>query len=200
LNPVFNRVLSFPLRPAFRRPTPAVFLDRDGTLVKEKDYLSRPEQVRVFRRVPAALRLLRKSGYALVVISNQSGLGRGYFTQNDLKRVNARLLKDLRRRGARLDALYFCPHHPRRTCPCRKPKPAMIQRAARDLRLDLRRSYMVGDNAKDIHIGRRLNLGTVRVLTGYGKTLAKRAPAHHTGKDLYDAARWILRQPPHASA
>lgn len=172
----------------------AVFLDRDGTLVEERHYISRPSQLRLFKRVPRALALLRRAGFKLVLVSNQSGVGRGYFDLKALALVNARLRFLLRRGNARLDAVYFCPHAPSARCSCRKPKPGLVYRAVRDMNLDLRRSFMVGDNLKDVQLGRRLRIPSVLVLTGYGRGVARAAKADFTARDLLSAARWILRQ------
>jgi len=170
---------------------PAVFLDRDGTLIREVGYLARPEQVELLPDTPAALKQLQACGYRLIVVSNQSGVARGYFTESDVQAVHHHLQKLLERNGVYLDALYYCPHHPegkvaayRKECRCRKPAPGMIEQACRDLNIDLSRSAVIGDKASDILLGRQLGLMTILVLTGYGKeTLRKMGGENRTQPD-----------------
>ena len=154
-------------------PSPAVFLDRDGTLMKDVEYCRDPARVAVFPGVSAALGRLRVGGYRLVMISNQSGIGRGYFTEDDYGRVQAELFRQLAHAG-RLDAAYHCPEQPEGASDRRKPGPGMIHEAAADLGLDLARSWMIGDSRVDVEAARRAGLvGTIFVLTG-------KAPGEHT--------------------
>jgi histidinol-phosphate phosphatase family protein len=171
----------------------AVFLDRDGTLVRDRDYLSDPRDLSFFKRVPAALRLLKGAGFLLIVTSNQSGVGRGYFTEEDLRRVDRRMKEALAAKGAALDAAYYCPHAPAAGCACRKPGVGMLRRAARERRVDLKKSYVVGDSPRDLQMGHRLGLKAALVLTGYGRRHRKKAGADRVSKDLWDAARWIVK-------
>ena len=137
---------------------PAVFLDRDGTINEETGYLSDPGQVTLLPGAAEALVRLEKAGFRLVVVTNQSGIARGYFTEADLGAVNGALDRQLRGMGAVIDAYYFCPHHPaygeKKDCDCRKPKPGMAKRAARELGIDLVKSYFVGDKCSDVEMGR----------------------------------------------
>lgn len=175
----------------------AVFVDRDGVLIREVNYLKRPEQVQVLKGSAEAVKALRKAGFKVVVITNQSGVGRGYFTLADLKAAHARLAADLKKRGAELDGLYFCPHVPDAGCACRKPKTLMLRRAARDLKLDLRRSFFVGDTTTDVATALAAGCTPVLVRTGKGGRDGK-----HPGKpaivkrNLATAARWILSNYP----
>ena len=147
-------------------PSPAVFLDRDGTLMTDVEYCGDPARVAVFPGAAAALGRLRTRGYRLVMVSNQSGIGRGYFTEEDFLRVQAELFRQLGDAG-RLDAAYHCPERPEGASERRKPGPGMIHEAAADLELDLARSWMVGDSRADVEAGRRAGLaGTIFVLTG----------------------------------
>jgi D-glycero-D-manno-heptose 1,7-bisphosphate phosphatase len=132
---------------------PAVFLDRDGTLIDDVGYISDPQDVRLVPGAADALRALRNAGFRLVVISNQSGLGRGDVTQEQADSVHERFLDELQRAGARIDAAYYCPHSPDEGCRCRKPLPGLILDAAGDLGLDLERSVMVGNSHVDISAG-----------------------------------------------
>lgn len=183
-----------------RTRRPVVFLDRDGTLIHDRPgyYLARPEEVRLYRGVPEALRLLRRAGYALVVVSNQSGLARGVLDETMLERVHARLKSLLRRGGARLDGIYYCPHHPDDGCRCRKPQPTLARRAARDLSLDLEGSFVVGDKRADVDLGRRLGATTIHLLTGHGRHQRRSHGAglrpDRTCRTLLEAARWILKR------
>ena len=149
---------------------PAVFLDRDGTLIEDPGYLGDPRQVVVLAGVPAALRRLREAGYALVVVSNQAGVARGLFTEDDVRAVNARLSELLAGNGAVVDAWYWCVHHPELTgpCACRKPGTELLERAARDLDLELPASWMVGDHPSDVEAGVRAGGRGILVLTGHG--------------------------------
>lgn len=154
---------------------PAVFLDRDGTIIREAEYLADPAAVEVLPGAVLGLRTLRVAGYALVVISNQSGVARGYFDEATVRAVNARMETLLAAGHVRPDAVYYCPHHPQgrvpdytRECECRKPGPGMLQAAARDLDLDLAASWVVGDKGSDIELGKRHGLRAALVLTGYG--------------------------------
>lgn len=177
-----------------------VFLDRDGTLIHDRPgfYLSHPAQIRFYRGTFEALRRLRRAGYALVIVSNQSGLARGYLDEKMLGRVHARLKAGLRRRGARLDGIYYCPHGPADGCACRKPKPTLALRASEDLGLTLTGSFIVGDKRADVDLGRALGLTTVHLLTGHGRDQMSRhgrgLQPHRTCRNILEAAKWILRR------
>jgi len=155
---------------------PAAFLDRDGTLLDELGYLGDPDGVRLLPGVAAALVRLRRAGVATVVVTNQSGIARGYFDERAYARVQARVDSLLAAGGALLDGSYHCPHHPelgeppwRRQCECRKPAPGMILQAARELGLDLERSFVVGDALRDLEAGRRAGVPHLYlVATGKG--------------------------------
>lgn len=181
------------------RRAPAVFLDRDGTLNWDRAgfYVSRPEHMRVYRRAPAALRLLRAAGFKLVVVSNQSGIGRGYLDEPMLRRIHARLKARLARGGARLDAIYYCTHHPDRRCSCRKPLPTLARRAARRLGLSIPGSFVVGDKPADIGLARALGVPGVLLLSGQGRRSLRKLGGlkpDAVRRDVLGAARWILRR------
>ena len=154
------------LQPATRR---YVVLDRDGTLNVEKTYLSDPEELELLPGVTAGLKLLQTHGFGLVVLSNQSGIGRGILSREIVEKIHLRLRELLQREGVNLESIYYCPHTPEQNCACRKPSPAMIHQAAKDLNFDPQESFVVGDKCSDIEMGRRVNAVTVLVLTGYGK-------------------------------
>ncbi len=194
---------------------PAVFLDRDGTLVREVDYLRTVAQLRLLPGAADAIRRLNQAGFAVVLATNQSGIARGILTEGELQAINDELQRRLAARGARLDAIYYCPHHPeapvaayRKRCRCRKPAPGLLLRAARDLDLDLSRSFAVGDSARDVQAGARAGCRTILVRTGYGaRTEADWAAvprrvgrgltvvqAETVTDDLPAAVGWILSQ------
>jgi D-glycero-D-manno-heptose 1,7-bisphosphate phosphatase len=145
---------------------PAVFLDRDGTLMRDVDYCGDPNNVEVFPQASAALRRLKEAGFKLIVVTNQSGIGRGYFTEADYGKVEAEFNRQIG--DGMIDASYYCPDLPGTASIRRKPGPGMIFEAQRDLHLDLRRSFLVGDKASDIGCGRNASVRTILVQTGYG--------------------------------
>jgi D-glycero-D-manno-heptose 1,7-bisphosphate phosphatase len=152
---------------------PAVFLDRDGTLVYPRHYPTRPEELVLYDGLPARLRRLQEEGYLLVVVTNQSGLARGLFTEADLARMHSSLRERLLAHGVWIDAIYHCPHHPdgrvphlATECECRKPKPGMLVQAASDLGIDLATSWFVGDILDDVEAGNRAGCQTVLVDLG----------------------------------
>ena len=179
------------LEPARRRP--AVYFDRDGTLMEDVDYCADPTRVSVYADAPAALARLKARGYVLVMATNQSGIGRGFFTEEDFQRVQAECLRQLE--PALLDACYHCPEAPEGASDRRKPGPDMLLEGAREHGLDLARSYMVGDNWTDVECGRRAGVAaTVLVLTGKGREQSGRCRPDHVAAGLTQAADWILAQ------
>ncbi|HEY8485251.1 MAG TPA: HAD-IIIA family hydrolase [Longimicrobiales bacterium] len=157
---------------------PAIFLDRDGTLIQERNYLADPELVELIPGAAQALRALAEAGYALVLVTNQSGIARGYIRPEEYQAVQDRLHALLAAEGVRLDGVYCCPHHPEITgpCECRKPAPGLFRQAAAELRLDLRASYYVGDRLRDVLPARVLGGTGILVRTGYGAQEADAAP------------------------
>jgi D-glycero-D-manno-heptose 1,7-bisphosphate phosphatase len=186
---------------------PAVFFDRDGTLIREANYLADPERVVLLPGAAEGLKRLAAAGYWAVVVSNQSGVARGYFSEVDILKVNMRMRELLAEQGAQLDGIYYCPHHTEgkneayvKDCDCRKPRPGLVHKAQRDLDIDLARSWVVGDKASDIELAKQAGLRSILVLSGYGE--AAREEADSTGQtpdfiaaDLLEAAGHILRQP-----
>ncbi|MBI5236476.1 MAG: HAD family hydrolase [Deltaproteobacteria bacterium] len=176
-----------------------VFLDRDGTINVDTGYVSNPDTLELIPGAGRAIRRLNDAGVKVVVVSNQSGVGRGMFTGADVEAVNDRLAALLRvDAGARIDAVYFCPHHPDDNCPCRKPMTLLAQRAVAEHGIELSRAYVVGDKASDVWLGRNLNVKTVLVLTGDGKKeLSKLNPApDFVADDLSGAVDMILADLP----
>lgn len=153
------------------RIRPAVFLDRDGTIIEERDYLSDPSGVVLLPGVVEALRLLAAADFLLIVVTNQSGIARGLYSLEDYHAVAKRVGEKLARAGVRLDSTYFCPHHPDFSgpCECRKPAVGMYRQAARELGADLQGSYFVGDRAKDVAPAAELGGQGILVRSGYGR-------------------------------
>ncbi len=184
-----------------RVPRPAVFVDRDGTLVVERGYLSDPADLELLPGAAPALRQLRAAGLPVIVISNQSGVGRGYFSLGRVYEAMAELRARLRAEGVELDGIYFCPHRPEDGCACRKPGTLLLERAAEDHRLSLRASFMIGDKRLDVETAHRAGAGGVLVRSGYGveeERAASGGPGasepDFVGDDLEAAAAWILAQ------
>jgi D-glycero-D-manno-heptose 1,7-bisphosphate phosphatase len=144
--------------------SPAVFVDRDGTIMENVDYCSDPKQVRIFPGVPEALRRLKSNAFKLIIITNQSGIGRGFFTNEQYRAVEAEVLRQLG--DGLIDACYFCPDVPGQHSSCRKPAPGMILQATREHRIDLSRSFFIGDKEIDAECGRNAGVRTIRVQTG----------------------------------
>lgn len=164
---------------------PAVFLDRDGTIMRDVDYCGDPARVEVFPGATDALRRLKANGYKLIIVTNQSGIARNYFSEADYRAVELEFVRQLG--DGLIDASYYCPDLPDTNSPRRKPAPGMIFEAQRDHRLDLARSYFIGDKASDIECGRNAGVRTILVQTGYG--------AH----EIDCRTDWIARDLAHAA-
>jgi D-glycero-D-manno-heptose 1,7-bisphosphate phosphatase len=154
----------------------AVFIDRDGTISEEVGYINHPSRFRVFPYAADAINRLHESGWLAVLVTNQAGVARGYFSEDMITTVHSHLEQELARQGAHLDAIYYCAHHPsvgeppyRFDCDCRKPKPGLILRAAQELDIDLNRSWMIGDRYSDIELAHNAGVKSAFVLSGYGR-------------------------------
>ncbi len=178
----------------------AVFLDRDGTINEEVGYLSKLEQLKLLPRSAAAIRMLNQRGIPVIVVTNQSGVARGYFGEDFVQALHDCLQRQLNSEDAHIDAFYYCPHHPvegldpyRRVCACRKPEAGMLLQASRELRIDLSRSYMVGDVMKDVRAGKKAGTKGILVLTGYGvnEQIQEDSP-DYLAIDLLAAVEWII--------
>jgi D-glycero-D-manno-heptose 1,7-bisphosphate phosphatase len=180
-------------------------MDRDGTLSEEVGYVNHLSRYRLLPNSLEAIRLANAAGFLVVVTTNQAGVARGYFSEDLVHQVHGRLRTWVEEGGGRIDAVYYCPHHPkegeppyRAECDCRKPRPGMILRAAREHRIDLPASYVVGDSWIDIEAGAAAGVPGVLVLTGYGRGLLEhqrdrlRVPPAHVAEDVLEAARWIV--------
>lgn len=184
---------------------PAVILDRDGTLIEEAGYLDRLERLVFYPYTVDAVRLLNQAGFVVVVATNQSGIARGIVEEEFVHQAHEHISDRLAAGGARVDGYYFCPHHPegaraeyRTTCECRKPAPGLLLRAARELEIDLSRSFAVGDRWQDLDVGTAVGARGLLVRTGYGRiteALPRPGAAPAAVVDnLIEAVTWILRQ------
>ena len=179
---------------------PAVFLDRDGTIAEEVGYLNHASRFRMFPFVAGAIHRLNEAGLPVIVVTNQSGVSRGYFPESLVHTVNKLMTQQLAEAGARIDAIYYCPHTSAENCNCRKPKTGMLDRAAQEHALDPQRSFVVGDRYGDMQLARNAQARAILVRTGYGEgELAWQAAnwpvqPDFVAEDLRQAADWILRQ------
>ena len=185
----------------------AVFFDRDGTIIKEVGYLSRLEDMELLPGAGKAIRFLNQKGIMTIVVTNQSGVARGLFSEDLVRKVHAQLQKALQQEGAFLNRLYYCPHHPehgdekyRKDCFCRKPNIGMLQKAARDMNIDLGRSYLIGDTMKDVETAGNGGMKGIIVLSGYGKEEVKKIESRNPKKnpvyvasDLLMAVQWVTK-------
>ena len=184
---------------------PAVFLDRDGTINEQMGYINHISRFVMLPRAAAGIRLLNEQGIPVVVVSNQSGLARGYFPESLLTAVHEEMHRLLALEGARIDGLYICPHHPeakeerfRLVCNCRKPNTGLLEQAAVDMGLDLQRSYVIGDRWSDLRCGAAVGAATILVLTGYGRGDAcyigpgQAVQPDYVAENLEAAVGWIL--------
>ncbi len=183
---------------------PAVFLDRDGTLIEERGYLDRLDLLEFYSFTTDAVRLLNRAGYATVVVTHQGGIGRGIIDEPFLRQVHEAIDERLAAGNARIDRYYFCPHHPeavipelRIKCSCRKPASGMIEQACRELSIDAQRSFTIGDRRLDVGAGRHAGTRTILVRTGHGahEEAMPRGNAHPDAilNNVMEAVGWILR-------
>src|SRR3990172_8073616 len=186
----------------------AVFIDRDGTINEETGYVDSLAKFRLLPGVTEALRRLNESGIPAIVITNQSGVGRGYFSMDFLDTLHNRMMMEFTEQGCRLDGIYICPHHPDENCACRKPKPGMLLSAAKENEIILHASYVVGDKMRDIELAHRVGAKGILVLTGYGAEELRNNPPmpqipvgtefnsvpDHVAANLSEAVEWVLGQ------
>jgi len=183
----------------------AVFIDRDGCLIHELGYISRIKDIRFFSRSFDALRLLKSSGFKVVIVTNQSGVARGYFPESFVGEAHGYIAKKLAEKKLKIDAYYYCPHHKKaeikkykKDCECRKPRQGMIKKAVKRFNIDLSSSFTIGDKLSDVKLGHKGGMKGILVLTGFGrwqKTLIRKEMAEpdHVARDFYSAAKWIVK-------
>lgn len=181
----------------------AIFLDRDGTINVEKNFLHKIEDFEFIPGAPEAIKRLKDAGFLVIVVSNQSGIARGYFDEAAVRELHQHIQEELATIGTSIDAFYFCPHHPEKglgdyrvICECRKGEPGMLLKAAKEYDIDLEKSYMVGDKMADIDAGKRAGCHPVLVLTGYGESVAQTLDASMVEKckNIGEAAQLILNE------
>lgn len=180
---------------------PAVFLDRDGVINKDVDHLNTVRDLRLLPGVARAIAALNRAGFLVVVISNQAAVAKGMLTAEGHEKINGELRARLARRGAKIDGIYYCFHHPEASikkykaeCDCRKPNPGMIFKAAKDLNVNLRKSFLIGDKTSDILAGERAGIATILVKTGYGgRDKRHNAKPDYVARNLADAVECIRR-------
>lgn len=174
---------------------PAIFLDRDGTINREIGYLSEPEKFELLPNALTGLKKMQDLGYRLVIVTNQGGIGLGYFTKEDFYRVNKKMLTEFSQAGITIDKIYFCPHGKAENCPCRKPEIGLILRAKDDLNLDLSHSFFIGDGEVDIQTGARAGMKTIYIQSELASDPASmEIKPDFVARDLMEAAEIILKQ------
>ena len=182
--------------------TRAVFLDRDGVITREPPhYAHEVSQLKLIPKAADAIRLLNENGFVVIVASNQAGIAYGYYGEEDALLFHQAMKENLAREGAHIDAIYYCPHHPeakiekyRVNCNCRKPKPGMLTRAEKELNINLKQSFIIGDKLSDIEAGKRAGCKTIMVRTGHGveELKSKEIDCDYVADDLHDAVQHIL--------
>ncbi len=188
----------------------AVFFDRDGTISEEVGYVNHINRFKLLPKSAQAIRMLNKHNILTIVVTNQSGVARGYFEEDLVKKVHNKMKKLLKKEDAHIDAIYYCPHHPtlgplkyRKKCDCRKPKTGMLKKAKSDFNIELKKSYMVGDRMKDVIFGHKAGMKSILVLTGYGlgeyehQRKSWTEQPEYIAKDLLDAIKWIIKDLKH---
>ncbi|MGL5710717.1 MAG: D-glycero-beta-D-manno-heptose 1,7-bisphosphate 7-phosphatase [Cetobacterium sp.] len=176
-----------------------IFLDRDGTINVEKSYLHKWEDFEFEKNVIDGLKELKKMGYEFIVVTNQSGIARGYYSEDDLKALNNEMVKELKKHDIDILECYYCPHHPekglnqyRKNCDCRKPNPGMLLEGIKKYNVDIENSFMIGDKKSDLEAGKKAGLKSILILTGYGKNIEDDVKKEYLiGKDLLDISKII---------
>lgn len=176
-----------------------IFLDRDGTINVEKSYLHKWEDFEFEKNVIDGLKELKKMGYEFIVVTNQSGIARGYYSEDDLKALNNEMVKELKKHDIDILECYYCPHHPekglnqyKKNCDCRKPNPGMLLEGIKKYNVDIENSFMIGDKKSDLEAGKKAGLKSILILTGYGKNIEDDVKKEYLiGKDLLDISKII---------
>lgn len=169
----------------------AIFLDRDGTLIEDVGFLHEIKKLKIFPFTGEALSILKDAGFLLIVVTNQSGIGRGFFTETQMQQIHERIQQSL---SKKIDAFYFCPHLPTENCDCRKPNTGMIEQAIKDFSIDAESSWTIGDKAIDVELGVNARTKTAMVLTGYGNSELQKLHKKPdiVGKNLLEVAKGIV--------
>jgi D-glycero-D-manno-heptose 1,7-bisphosphate phosphatase len=162
----------------------AAFLDRDGVLIEDTQYPGDPKTIRFLPDIGPAVKTLSQKGFKVIVISNQSGIARGFFPEENVKKINEKINRKLAAEGAHIDAFYYCPHHPDENCECRKPKIGMLKQARKDFGIDFKKSWMIGDALKDVECGEKAGCKTILLSK-------EKNPEYKTAEDLLEAAKMV---------
>lgn len=170
----------------------AVFLDRDGTIIKDVVYLSKEEDIEIIPEAVEAIKIFNKNNYLVILITNQSGIARGYYSIDQFEKVNKKVVDIFKQKGAIIDDAYFCPHF-ENDCSCRKPNPGMIFEAAKNHQIDLNKSFVIGDKGTDIEAGKNAGCKTVLVLTGLENAQDQSVKPDFVAKDALEAVEWIVK-------
>ncbi len=165
----------------------AVFLDRDGVINEDNEYVGKVEDFIFVKGIFRALKKLQERGYKLFIITNQSGIGRGYYTEEDYKEITEYMLNEFEKNNITIEKVYFCKHTPEDNCNCRKPKPGMILQASKEFNIDLKNSWVIGDKLSDVEAGENVGCKTILINSGYVKDSTRKK-----FKDLYEAGEFIL--------
>jgi len=171
----------------------AIFIDRDGTIIKDKGYITDVSFVELIPGSAQAINGFHSLGFIVVLVTNQSAVGRGYITENELVEIHKRTKQLLSQEGSFLDAIYVCPHHPDEECSCRKPKPGLVRKACKDFNIDITKSYIIGDQKADIELGEKEGISSILVLTGYGKDTVKETSPDYVVNNIFEAEKLIER-------
>ncbi len=169
----------------------AVFIDRDGTITHDTGYVHKIEDFKLLPNVIEGLRKLRK--FMIFIVTNQSGIGRGVYNLEDFKKFNDRVIYELGKHKIKIEKIYYCPHKPEDNCDCRKPKTKFLKEAEKEFKIDLKRSFVIGDQKADVELGRNASCKPILVLTGNGRKTRKEIKPDFIAKGLLEAARWIIK-------
>ena len=170
----------------------AVFLDRDGVVAEDLGYVHKVEDFKLIKNAVEGLKLLKD--YELIILTNQSGIGRGYYTLKDFENFNNHLIKELKKHNIKIEKTYYCPHKPEDNCDCRKPKTKFLKDAEKDFEIDLKKSYVIGDRKSDFEMGKAAGCATIHVWTGKVIKHKNEINPDYSAKDLVDAAQWIVKK------
>jgi len=176
----------------------AVFIDRDGTININYGYINNPNDFKMYPSVAKGIKLLQENGFKIIIITNQSGIARGHFSEKTLEEIHKKMKKDLSKEDAMVDAIYYCPHHPDEKCNCRKPNPGMLEKAIKDFDIDIEKSFIIGDRMLDVEVGKKVGCKTV--LIPEDKELVEKEMQEsdeepdYISNDFYNGTIWISKK------
>ncbi len=178
----------------FDKMNKAVFLDRDGTINEDSNYVYEIEKFRFIQKAVEAIKILKEKGFKVIVVTNQSGVGHGLYSERDVRKVHAYMMKELGKKGVEIDDVLYCPHKRDAGCECRKPNTLMVKKSAKKFNLNLKKCFVIGDKNADVALGNRTGCKAILVKTGHsGKDKCEAFPDYVT-KNIYTAAKWIVKQ------